>query len=167
MYQRVKKWLDAITPTTKSESGWENTFTIEEKDAIDIRFKLKGYGWKPNASDENLPALEKGSYRIYYRLVGESDWTFLLRAESDRADNSVAQVYRDIGVAVGQRPAGQYEIKIVADKGARFTSWGGSVEGISSGEQFWSNLEVRTKASVLPESSDEVTVTENVGVNIV
>ena len=167
MYQRLRKWIQAVTPSSKSESGWENIFTTEEGDVVDIRFTLQGYGWKPNASDENIKALEKGSYKIYIRANGDSDWIFLARVESDRAGQQTATVYRNIGFTTGRLEPDKYDIKIVADKGDKFTAWGGSLEGITSGGQFWSALQVRALTYKRAEVADNPSVTEDVEVNIV
>jgi len=167
MYKRIRKWIDAISPTAHTESGWENSFTTEEDEAIDIRFTLTGYGWKPNAGDENIKALEKGSYKIYLRENGESTWNLLGRVECDRAGTDASTVYKSVGFATGLLSAGKYDIKIVADKAAKFTAWGGALEGIISGGQFWSGLQVRTFSYRSPSGYDEMAITENVGVQLV
>ena len=167
MYSRDKKWISAIQPTVRSESGWENTFTIEEDGVVDIRFTLQGYGWKENAGQENLVALEKGSYKIYYRINGQPDWVFLARIESYRAGSSEAVVYKSAGCSIGLLPEGRYDIKIVADKAGKFTGWGGVVEGIASGGQFWFDLQVRLRSYYTPNVSDIATITEDVGVQII
>ena len=167
MYQRAKKWIFAVQPSAHNESVWENTFTIEEDGVVDIRFSLEGYGWKENANQENLVSLEKGSYKVYYRINGQPDWTFLSRIESNRAGGSESIVYKSVGCTTGLLTASKYDVKIVADKGAKFTGWGGTLEGIASGGQFWSNLQVRVRPYHIPSVYDEATVEEDVGVQIV
>jgi len=167
MYQRIKKWLQAISPTVHSESVWTNEFTTEEDDVIDIRFRLKGYGWKPNAGDENLSSLEQGSYKIYYKLDGGSTWIFAGRVSSKRANTSDTRVYENVGFTTGSIPEGKYNVKIVADKGAKFTGWGGAIEEIVSGGQFWSGLEVRSLAYKQADVVDSPVITEDVGVALV
>jgi len=167
MYKRTKQWLQAITPSVVSDSGWENTFSLEEDDAVDIRFSLKGYGWKPNASDENLNSLEKGSYKVYYRLSGSGTWLFLARAESNRANQDDTKVYSRTAIATGLLEAGKYEIKIVADKGSKFTAWGGAIEGIASDGRFWENLQVRKFRTKSSGMSDGIGLNENVNMEIV
>ena len=167
MYSRLRKWIAAITPTTKAESGWENTFTLEEEDAVDIRFTLTGYGWKPGAGDTSIKSLEKGSYKIYYRLAGSPTWIFHAKVESDRNQDGSSTIYKRVGVALGLQAPGQYEIKIVADKGPKFTAWGGAIEGIVSGGQFWDNLQARVTAYKMAGVNDEITITENAGATII
>ena len=65
MYLRLKNWTLGLAPAFHSETVWENIITIQESDAVDLRFRLKGYGWKPSSSDVDLKTLEKGSYKIY------------------------------------------------------------------------------------------------------
>jgi hypothetical protein len=166
MYKRTKKWMPAISPSTFSESDWENTFTTEEDDIVDIRFSLKGYGWKPNVSDENLNTLEKGSYRIYYRVSGSGTWLFLARAESNRASQDVVNVYSRTAIATGLIESGKYEIKIVADKGSKFTGWGGAIEGIASGERFWENLQIRSSGVKDALVNEAFSVSENVTIGL-
>lgn len=167
MYLRKKQWLNAVTPAVHTESGWINTFRLEETDAIDVRFALLGYGWKPNPTDENLQALEKGSYKIYYRLVGDSVWTFLARVESARASQDVATVYLNVGFSLGVVAEGHYEFMIEADKGSRYTAWGGTVEGIASGGVFYSGLQVRVDPYKMCAVNDALTITENAGAQLV
>jgi hypothetical protein len=167
MFKRLKTWLDAISPLVKTNSGWINTFTTEETDLIDIRFTLAGYGWKPNPTDQNLKSLEKGSYKISYRLSGSPTWIFLARVEANRAQQDATTVYRDTAFEIGLLDTGKYEVKIEADKGSKFTAWGGTIEGIASGDQFWSNLQVRTLAYRNNLVAQSVTINENVAVNIV
>jgi len=167
MYQRRRKWTSALDPSTHSESGWENTFTIEEEDAVDVRFRLSGYGWKQNAGVENQVVLEKGSYKIYYRENGASDWIFLARVEADRAGTDETNVYKKVGMATGVLSPGKYDIKIVADRASIFTAWGGALEGITSGGKFWSDLQVRVQRFKISEGGDDLTVTEDVGIQLV
>jgi len=167
MYQRAKRWITAISPSVHSESAWENIFTTEEDDVVDIRFTLAGYGWKENSNQENLVTLERGSYKIYYRVNGSSSWNFLSRIVADRAGSDVSSVYKSIGCATGLLAPSKYDIKIVADKGEKFTGWGGVLEGITSGGQFWSGLKVRTRAYHVPSVDDNFNIEENVGVQLV
>jgi len=167
MYKRIKRWIQALNPNTHSENGWVNEFTTEEVDVIDIRFKLYGYGWKPNVDDENLSTLEKGSYKISYRINGTSDWTFLARVDSSRAGTDEVTVYKHVGITTGLLQAEKYDIKIEADKGSKFTAWGGSLEGITSGGQFWYDLEVRALAYKILNNYDELAVTENAEMQLV
>jgi len=160
MYSRLRKWIAAVTPTTKAESGWENTFTLEEEEAVDIRFTLAGYGWKPSVNATTIKSLEKGSYKIYYRLAGAPTWTFHSRVESDRKQDGGESIYQQVGVATGLLPVGKYEIKIVAGEGTKFTAWGGAIEGIASGGQFWATLQVRVVAFKLAATQEDIGITE-------
>jgi hypothetical protein len=167
MYKRLKTWLDAITPSVKTTSGWVNTFTTEESDAVDIRFTLAGYGWKPLPTDTNLKSLEKGSYKISYRVSGSPTWIFHARVDSNRAQQDASTVYRSTAVELGVLASGKYEVRIEADKGSKFTAWGGTIEGIVSGGQFWSGLQVRTLAYQNKDVTQDISINENVAVNIV
>jgi hypothetical protein len=166
MYKRTKKWMPAISPSVFSESVWENTFTTEEDDIVDIRFSLKGYGWKTTVTDENLNSLEKGSYKIYYRLSGSGTWIFLARAESNRASQDDTTVYSRTAIATGLIESGKYEIKIVADKGSKFTSWAGAIEGIASGDRFWENLQIRSSGVKDAIVNQALNITENVTIGL-
>jgi len=167
MYARQRTWIDAITPSTKTQSGWENTFRLDEADVIDIRFDLAGYGWKPSTLAVEMKSLEKGSYKIYYRQVGSPTWIFHARVEADRSQAGSATIYKRVGVSTGLLPQAHYEIKIEADKGSKFTAWGGAIEGIASGGQFWSNLQVRALAYKMAGMDQAITITEYAGATIV
>ena len=99
MYSRFKVWQNPII-SSQSESVWENEIVLDI-DSVDVRFKLKGYGWKPNASDENLVVLYEGRYSCYYREVGAGTWILFTKVISERATYSDSTVYADTFVELG------------------------------------------------------------------
>jgi len=158
MYVRNKIWQDPIL-TSQNESVWENTIVFDAE-AIDIQLKLMGYGWKPSGSDENLVVLNFGRYNCYYREVGTTPWIKFATVISERDDWSSSSVYRDTFITLGKKDNKKYEIKIIAADGEKFTAWGGSLEGITSGGQFWYNLQMRTDAPYSIRVNDSVSIAE-------
>lgn len=141
MYSRFVVWQED-PQVSAGELDFVNEFTVLDE-SIDIRFLLKGYGYKPNPTDENLDIYHFGSYRCYYRKQGDLDWILFARAVSERAESDVTNVYADIHVSTGLIENGVYEIKVVAADAEEYSSWGGTLEGIASGDTFWSGLEAR------------------------
>lgn len=139
MYTRYHVWQEVQITANQSEIGWVNQFTTIDV-CVDLRFMLKGYGWKPNIGDTNIPVLFEGSYKCYYRKFGDTDWIMFAQVVSERASTDDLRVYKDISVSIGDLPESRYEVKIVADKGEIFTSWGGVIEGIASSGEFWYSL---------------------------
>ena len=158
MYARTHKWQDSII-SAQTESVWENIITLGFP-CIDARFVLTGYGWKPNASDENLVVLYTGRYDCYYRLSGGSTWTKFATVMSERAAYSETVVYGSTFAQLGTVTRETYEIKIVASDAARFTSWSGTLEGIVSGDQFWSTLKIKTDRPLIINVAESISVIE-------
>ena len=141
MFVRSQIWQDPIFES-ESQSGWENIIVLNYP-CVDIRFKLKGYGWKPQNSITNLTILYEGRYDCYYRQRGAVEWIHFLIAFSERASYEEARVYEDTISTLGVVPNRLYEIKIVASDAEKFKGWGGVVEGIREDEKFYYDLKVR------------------------
>jgi len=158
MYRRTKTWQDLII-ASQAESGWENTITLNYP-CIDFRCVLQGYGWKANASDENLVVNYKGRYDCYYRISGGGAWTKFATVISERAGYSDSNVYKDSYITLGVVAENTYEIKIVAADAEKFTAWGGTLEGISSGGQFWSSGKMRSLKPYEISVSEDIDISE-------
>ena len=146
MFTRYHVWQEPAISST-SETDWTNII-VTKYPAIDIRFLLKGYGWKPNPTDENLSILYEGRYDIYYRELGTPPWIKFATVISERASSNVAYVYEDASVALGLSAEKIYELKIVALDGEKFTNWGGVIEGISAGGVFYTDIRMRMKRPI-------------------
>ena len=164
MYTRTDTWQNAII-ASQSEDEWTNIVTLDYP-CIDIRFELLGYGWKENASDENLVVLYEGRYYCYYREVGEESWNLFATVISERAGYNETTVYENTFAELGLVLERTYEIKIIAADGEKFTNWGGALEGISSGDAFYENLMMRAFKPSIIIQYEPIAVVENVQLGI-
>lgn len=158
MFIRQQIWQDAIIHS-RSESGWENTITFAYP-CVDIRFKLKGYGWKPEDAITNLTILYEGRYDCYYREKGVTQWVYFTTVISERASYEITKVYEDSVAWLGVVASKIYEIKIVARDAEKFKNWGGIIEGIAEGGRFYSNLQFRANRPFSIQSFESIVVTE-------
>lgn len=141
MFVRQKIWQNAIIES-QSQSGWENLIVLAYP-SVDIRFKLKGYGWKPSSDITNLTILYEGRYDCYYRERGTIEWLHFATIISERASYESPKVYEDIISLLGLVQSKIYEIKIIASDAEKFKGWGGVIEGIAENKRFYYNLQFR------------------------
>jgi hypothetical protein len=142
MYSRFVTWQKNPTFSSVIKIDDANQFIIDDE-TIDLRFALKGYGFK-KVGEQNRTVHHFGCYKCYYRQVGATDWTLFAHATSAREASEGANVYKDITVTSGVLAQGRYEIKIVACRLIELSSWtGGIVEGIGAGDQFFYDVQAR------------------------
>jgi hypothetical protein len=159
MYSRFVTWQMKPYLDAYSELGDENKFCVTDQ-AVDIRFNLKGYGFKRNG-ESNRQIYHFGCYQCFYRKLGEESWKLFAHAQSEREGSESANVYKDIAVTCGKLPEGIYEIKILACKLVEFGAWaGGVVEGIVSNGIFYYNLAARINIPHRVRGVDDVTMQE-------
>jgi len=156
MYTRYHVWQEPDIASA-SETLWENVI-VTKFPAIDIRLLLKDYGWKPNPTDENLTILYEGRYEVFYREISTTPWIKFATVISERASTNVGYVYEDASVALGLSPEKIYELKIVAVDGEKFTNWGGTLEGITSGGVFYTDMRMRMIRPIEVGAWDDIAV---------
>ncbi|MFC1710013.1 hypothetical protein ACFL2J_08170, partial [Candidatus Omnitrophota bacterium] len=159
MYLRYKVWQDVLHQNVHSEDEWSNEFTIWYP-CVDIRFMLKGYGWKTNSGDENIPVLYEGVYKCYYRKQGDTDWIQFARCVAERASSDNSQVYKDVIVSTGLLEEAIYEVKVEAVKAREFESWGGAIEKVVKNQKFYYTLQIRASMPLGLSVVDEAFVGE-------
>lgn len=166
MYTRQNVWQDA-TVQSKAKNEWENIIVMGSP-CVDFRVRLRGYGWKPSSSDVNLTVLYEGRYACYYRERYSSTWIKFATVVSERASHVEDKVYEDTYVTLGVVASKIYEIKIVALDGERFDSWGGEVEGIEFGGEFWYSAKARGARPYKVQVSESLVASEvlNVGKSV-
>ena len=79
MYTRAYEW-QAPTITSQSESGWVNIVTLGFP-CIDIRMKLRGYGWKSDPDVENEVVLELKAVETINKIFEAQLLTYLKALE--------------------------------------------------------------------------------------
>jgi hypothetical protein len=160
MYSRFIVWQTDTRLDSQAEVQEVNTFCLTEQ-ALDIRFRLKGYGFK-KVGETNRVICHFGGYKCYYRKVGDTNWTLFTSIKSERAGDAEPKVYEDISVGTGIIEFGLYEIKIVASELVELSFWsGGIVEGISAGDQFYYNVSARQQLPNKVSAEERILVEEN------
>lgn len=160
MYSRTKTWQTPVIDSIASE-GFENIITLGFP-CIDFRMRLIGYGWKNNATDTNLSVLYPGRYDIFFRKIGTIIWDHVSTIESLRADYSANYVYEDSFFSLGAVSEDLFQIKIVASNGPVFGTWGGILEGISAGENFFYDLMIRGGQAIGKTPSEQLSIIERI-----
>lgn len=161
MYSRFQTWQQAPKITLEAEVTDVNEFRVNDA-SVDIRFGLKGYGFK-RAGEKNRVIYHFGSYRCFFRRVGDADFTPFANVLTERADSEDDDVYRDIGVTTGLIPSGQYDIRIEATRLLELEAWSaGIVEGISSGGKFHFDIEARQSRVIKTRPIETVSVQESI-----
>lgn len=159
MYGRFLTWQQDLPVSAQIESGPVNNFVVDSQ-CIDIRFNLKGYGFK-RPGESNRVIYHFGTYKCFFRLIGEPDFTLFARVVSARARTVDPDVYKDVGVSTGLLPQGQYEIKIEADRLEELETWStGLIEGISGGDRFYDDIECRTDRPIRLAVSEAIPIRE-------
>lgn len=160
MYSRFVTWQNNPNFSSLVKVDDTNQFMIDDE-AMDVRFTLKGYGFK-KVGEQNRIIYHFGCYKCYYRKVGETDWNLFAHATSARESSEESDVYKDIAVTSGVLAQAQYEVKVVACRLIELASWsGGEVEGIASGEQFFYGLQARQNIPNKVKVYDEVSIEED------
>ena len=160
MYSRFLTWQGNPYLSADTQSVDVNQFTLTDI-ATDIRFRLKGYGFK-KVGEQNRLVYHFGCYQCFYRKVGDIAFIPFAHVQSERADSEDADVYADVFAASGVLGAGQYEVKVVACKLVEFATWGGGVvEGIASGDKFYYDLSARQNVPQRVRVIDNVTIEES------
>ena len=158
MFIRSKTWQNAIIQS-ETQLGWENVIVLDYP-CVDLRFKLKGYGWKPDPAATNLVILYAGRYECYYRERGTTEWIHFDTVISERASVTENRVYADCFATLGVVQDRIYEVKIIAGDAAKFQSWGGVLEGISQGEKFYYDLKIRAHKPIRIGVADGIKIQE-------
>jgi hypothetical protein len=141
MFSRFVTWQEP-TVAAKTEVEEQNMFQVGGE-CLDIRFGLKGYGFK-KVGEENRAIYHFGNYKCYLRKVGDTDFKLFANAVCERAATESENVYKDIFVSTGVLEMGEYEVKVEAARLVELKAWsGGVVEGIDDGDQFWHTLQAR------------------------
>lgn len=160
MYSRTKTWQTPVIDSIEN-NGFENIITLGFP-CIDFRMKLIGYGWKNNVSDKNLSVLYPGRYEIFFRKIGAISWDHVSTIESTRADYSDDYVYEDTFFSLGPVNEDLYQIKVIASSGPVFGTWGGILEGISSGENFFYDLMIRGGQAIGKTPTEQLSISKRV-----
>jgi len=160
MYSRFIVWQSDTKIENQSEIQDVNLFRLKEG-ALDIRFRLKGYGFK-KVGETNRVIYHFGCYKCFYRKVGETEWTMFAHVQSERADGSnEATLYGDVSVNTGVLEFGLYDFKIEACKLVELSNWsGGVVEGITEGEQFYYAISARQQLPQKVGAQEDINVEE-------
>jgi len=159
MYSRFVIWQNDPIIEAQAEINEYNVFRVQEK-CLDIRFILKGYGFK-KVGEINRAIYHFGCYKCYYKKVGDPQWQMFAHVVSDRAGVSEATVYKDVIVSTGVLEYGTYEIKVEACRLVELSNWPtGVVEGIASGDQFYYDVSARTQAPNKVSKIEEIDVSE-------
>lgn len=159
MYSRFIVWQSDTKIESQSEIQDVNVFRLAEK-ALDIRFRLKGYGFK-KVGENNRVVYHFGCYKCYYRKFGETEWTLFAHIQSERAGDNEPRVYSDVSVGTGVLEFGVYEFKIEACKLVELSNWsGGIVEGITDGDQFYYNVNARQQLPNKVGAQEDINVEE-------
>lgn len=142
MYSRFVTWQKNPTFSNVVKVDDVNQFIVDDE-SVDLRFSLKGYGFK-KVGEQNRTVHHFGCYKCYYREVGTTDWTLFAHVTSARESSEGVSVYKDIGVTSGLIAQAHYEVKVVACRLIELENWaGGVVEGIASGDQFFYDIQAR------------------------
>lgn len=160
MYSRTKTWQTPVIESIEN-NGFENIITLGFP-CIDFRMKLIGYGWKNNVSDKNLSVLYPGRYEIFFRKIGTISWDHVSTIESTRADYSDDYVYEDAFFSLGPVNEDLYQIKVIASNGPIFGTWGGTLEGINSGGNFFYDLMIRGGQAIGKTPTEQLSISEKV-----
>lgn len=159
LYSRFLVWQNNPYKSIDTQAGDENVVRLADI-AVDVRFCLKGYGFK-RVGEKNRLVHHFGTYKCFYRKVGDPLYTLFANAQSERNDTEADTVYKDIAVAVGKLAEGNYEFKIVANKLSEYLLWGGGVvEGIGAGDVFYYNLSARNHVSPKVRVSNNISIKE-------
>jgi hypothetical protein len=165
MYSRFVTWQKNINFSSVVKVDDVNQFTVSDE-AMDVRFSLKGYGFK-KVGEQNRIVHHFGCYKCYYRKVGDVDWMLFAHVTSARESSEGENVYKDVNVSSGVLLQAQYEVKIVACRLIELENWaGGEVEGIASGDQFFYDLQSRQNLPNKVRATEVVSVLEGVGVGL-
>jgi hypothetical protein len=160
MYSRFVTWQKNPTFSSLVKVDDINQFVIDDE-AIDLRFALKGYGFK-KVGEQNRVIHHFGCYKCYCRKVGATDWKLFAHATSMRDSSEASNVYKDISVSSGVLEKAQYEIKVVACRLIELENWvDGEVEGIASGDQFFYDLQARQNLPNKVKAIDTVEISED------
>lgn len=162
MYSRFLTWQSNPYLSADTQVSEVNQFALTEV-STDIRFKLKGYGFK-KVGEQNRQVYHFGCYQCFYRKVGDLTFKPFAHVQSERADSEDSDVYQDVFASSGVIGAGLYEVKVVACKLTEFLAWGGGlVEGISSGGKFYYDLSARQNVPQRIRVVDDINIEEMVG----
>ena len=161
MYARFQIWQQNPRTVLEVEGGDENTFIVDDP-SVDVRFTLKGYGFK-KSGETNRIIQHFGCYRCFFRKVGDTDFTLFAHVVVQRDSQESVDVYADVGATSGLIDRARYEIKIFACRLVELEAWsGGVVEGIASGDRFYSDLAARQQRATRARVDEPVTIEEDV-----
>lgn len=158
MFVRNRIWQDAII-LSQTQTGWENIIVLNYL-CVDIRFRLKGYGWKANPGDTELVVVNAGRYECYYREKGTAQWIHFCSTVSERASVLDGKIYKDTFATLGVVSSKIYEVKIIASDAEKFKEWGGALEGIAEGQKFWHDLKIRADKPFKISVSEDIPIIE-------
>jgi len=157
MYSRFVTWQRSQNVSGYVESADVNQFIIND-DLLDVRFSLKGYGFK-KIGEQNRIVHHFGCYKCYYRKYGETDWNLFAHVACERNSSEAPTVYKDVFVSSGVLPQAKYEVKIVACRLVELENWtGGIVEGIASGDRFHYGIEARQNVPLKVKATDNIII---------